>query len=208
MSTVGLICAMKIEVPKIISEVVEKEVVEMRRIGENNIGVIVSGIGLDNAKQAAIRLCRVVEPDYLLCLGWCGAAKDFQIGQLLMAESVSFDGKEISLKSERLEQTKKSLAEEDIDFKAGKFETFDIIVTSRNNISQGVIAVDMESYAVADVAEKNKIPLIVLKFVSDIVPKDKPSLVKYPYIFLKLGINLFLTKRKINQFAQLYFTHC
>ncbi|MCK4973751.1 MAG: hypothetical protein KAR81_00740 [Sulfurimonas sp.] len=60
----------------------------------NNIKVIVSGLGVDNAKLATTAIIKKFKPeddDIFLNIGICGASKEYEIGQFLEIGSIIYN---------------------------------------------------------------------------------------------------------------------
>ena len=57
------------------------------------------------------------------------------------------------------------------EYHLGKLQTSNWPVLSRARVAGDTLAVDMESFAIAQTAAKYQIPAIIIKAVSDIVPK-------------------------------------
>jgi nucleoside phosphorylase len=207
MTTIGLLCPTKWEVPNVVPYVKSGDI-EISRVGDYDIGVIVSGVGQKRARSAATRICKVCSPDYVLSLGVCGGTqKAFRVGDLLVADSVCYDHHEISLESSPLDHAREFLLSSSIDYRMGTFQTFDHAVLSKRGVGDDVIAVDMESYAIAEVAGSYRVPLVVVRVVSDIVPERAPRLgagLKLRYHVIKSFPS---AKRVLNKFSHEYLNH-
>ncbi len=57
------------------------------------------------------------------------------------------------------------------EYHVGKLQTFNWPVLSRARVDGDTFAIDMESFAITQTAAKYHIPAIIIKAVSDIVPK-------------------------------------
>ena len=57
------------------------------------------------------------------------------------------------------------------EYHVGKLQTFNWPVLSRARVSSDTLAVDMEAFAIAQTAANYRMPAIIIKAVSDIVPK-------------------------------------
>lgn len=207
MTKVGLLFAMRREIPDVIPKPKPKsKQIEVFRVRGYDLAVLVSGVGPKKARAATKRLCyQLNPPDYLMCLGICGGNKeDLNIGDLLVADSVYCDGREISLKSPKLDELIGFLSDSSLDHCLGSFQTFDSAVLSKEGVLDGVVGVDMESYAVAYEAREHKIPLLIIKAVSDILP-EKSSLFSRLRLVCNVGKNFKKTKESLNRFAQEYF---
>ena len=207
MKKIGIICAMKLEVPSMIPCVKKKEV-SVQREGDYEIGVIVSGMGRKNALNGAFKLCQQLRPDLILVLGFCAATrKDFKIGSLLLAESVLYKRSEIDLWSMPVIKTETLLINSKISYHRGKIQTSDHLESCQENISDFVIGVDMETYAIVEIAKGYKIPIIAVRAITDYLPEKKINWYQYPFGIFKALVCMIPAKKSINHFAQEYFRH-
>ena len=169
MPNIGLIVAMRAEVPHML-----KDTNGIYRIGDNAIRVAVSGIGLKRARRATQQVCTGslgFIPDFLINSGFCGAVRDkLDIGQLIIANRLVYRDREIQLENSLIEKIVDLLDES--EFHVGKLQTFNWPVLSRAKVAGDTLAVDMESFAIAQTAATYHIPTIIIKAVSDIVPKQ------------------------------------
>ena len=168
MPNIGLIVAMRTEIPHML-----KNKTGICRIGDNAIRLAVTGIGPPKALRATQQVCTGslgFRPDLLINTGFCGAVRNkLKVGHLIMANLIAYRDREIQLKSSALEKVTGLLAES--EYQVGKLQTFNWPVLSRAGVVGDTLAVDMESFAVAQTAAKHQIPAIVIKAVSDIVPQ-------------------------------------
>ena len=151
------------------------EIFKMRS-GIFEMGVIVSGVGPGAAAEAAKRLCEEFRPTFIFSSGMCaGSDDDLSAGEIILpAKVVSGSDREgISLVSPYRGPIEKKLSRAGVDYRTGKLKTFESIVTSRKGLEGDVVAVDMESYAIARVADSNGIPLVIARAVSDILPREQ-----------------------------------
>jgi nucleoside phosphorylase len=75
---------------------------------------------------------------------------------------------------------------------------------SRRGLAASTLGVEMEAYAIAQVAARHGLPALVVKAVSDIVP-DEPGLGSLLEWLRQWRSNFGLAKKMINEFAQIYF---
>ena len=143
------------------------------QIGDNVVRVAVSGIGLKKARRITEQVCTGslgFLPDLLIHSGFCGAVRNrLGIGQLTIADRLAYGDREIELDRILVEKIVGILMES--EFHVGKLQTFTWPVLSRARVAPDTLAVDMESFAIAQTAGKYQIPAIIIKAVSDIVPK-------------------------------------
>ena len=168
MPNIGLIVAMRAEVPYML-----KNTTGIYQIGDNAIRVAVSGIGLKKARRATQRVCTGslgFLPDLLINSGICGAVRDkLDIGHIIIANRLAYRDREIQLENSPIEKVVDLLVESEIH--VGKLQTFNWPVLSRARVAGDTLAVDMESFAIAQTAAKYHIPTIIIKAVSDLIPK-------------------------------------
>ena len=159
---------MRAEVPHML-----KDTTGIYRIGDNAIRVAVSGIGLKKAQRATQQVCTGslgFLPDLLINSGFCGAVRDkLDIGHLIIANRLAYRDREIQLENSPIEQVVDLLLES--EYHLGKLQTSNWPVLSRARVAGDTLAVDMEAFAIAQTAAKYQIPAIIIKAVSDIVPK-------------------------------------
>jgi nucleoside phosphorylase len=188
MPNIGLIVAMRTEVPHIL-----KDTTGIYRIGNNAIRLAVTGIGPQKARRATRQVCTGslgFIPELLINTGFCGAVRnELPVGHLIMANLIAYRDREIQLKNSPIEKVAGLLAKS--EYQVGKLQTFNWPVLSRAGVSGDTLAVDMESFAVAQTAAKHQIPAIVIKAVSDIVPQHAGL-----FSLLTLARNLKINTRK------------
>ena len=167
MPNIGLIVAMRAEVPYML-----QDTTGIYQIGDNTIRVAVSGIGLKKARRATEQVCTGslgFLPDLLINSGFCGAVQNkCDIGHLVIANCLAYRDREIQLKNSPIEKVGGLIGES--EYHVGKLQTFNWPVLSRARVAGDTLAVDMESFAIAQSAAKYQIPAIFIKAVSDIVP--------------------------------------
>jgi nucleoside phosphorylase len=185
MPNIGLIVAMRAEVPYML-----KNTTGIYQIGDNAIRVAVSGIGLNRARRATQQVCTGslgFLPDMLINSGFCGAVRNkLDIGHLIIANRLAYRDREILLENSPIEKVADLLVES--EYHIGKVHTFNWPVLSRSRVTGDTLAVDMESFAIAQTAAKYQIPAIIIKAVSDIVPKHA-SLISLRNLVRSLKIN-------------------
>ena len=159
---------MRAEVPYLL-----KNTTGIYQIGDNAIRVAVSGIGLKRARRTTQQVCTGslgFLPDLIINSGICGAVRNkLDIGHLIIANRLAYDHREIQLENSPIGKIVDLLAGSECHL--GKLQTFNWPVLSRSRVAGDTLAVDMESFAIAKTAAKYRIPVIIIKAVSDIVPK-------------------------------------
>ena len=185
MPKIGLIVAMRAEVPYML-----KNTTGIYQIGDNAIRVAVSGIGLKRARRATQQMCigcLGFLPDLLINSGFCGAVRNrLDIGHLIIANRLAYRDREIQMENSPIEKVVDLLVES--EYHVGKVQTFNRPVLSRARVAGDTLAVDMESFAIAQTAAKYRIPAIIIKAVSDIVPKHA-SLISLLKLVRSLKVN-------------------
>jgi len=160
------------------------------QIGGNAIRVAVSGIGLKKARRATQQVCAGslgFIPDLLINSGFCGAVRNkLDIGHLIIANHLVYRDREIQLENSPIENVVDLLVES--EYHVGKLQTFNWPVLSKARVAGDTLAVDMESFAIAQTAARHQIPAIIIKAVSDIVPRHA-SLISLLNLVRRLKIN-------------------
>ncbi len=201
MPDIGLIVAIRSEVPDLFHDNTG-----IKQVGDNRIKVAISGIGQKRARHTTRKMCQNANdfcPERLISLGFCGGTQDnLVIGQLIIANRLSYNGQEIELENRYLTEAMGSLKES--LYRVGKFQTFNRPIFSKNKILKDTVAIDMESFAIAQTARNHHIPITVIKVVSDIVP-DKATLRNLFNLLKSMRSNFKKAKRQLNLFAREYF---
>lgn len=168
MSNIALLVAMRTEVPHML-----KNTTGIYRIGDNAIRLAVTGIGPKKARRTTQQVCTGsigFIPDLLINSGFCGAVRnDLNIGHLIIANLIAYRDREMQLENSPIEKVAHLSAGS--EYQVGKLQTFNWPVLSRARVSGETLAVDMESFAIAQTAATYQIPAIIIKAVSDIVPQ-------------------------------------
>ena len=168
MTNIGLIVAMRTEVPHML-----EGKTGIYRIGDNAIRLVVTGIGPKKARHATRQLCTGslgFRPDLLINAGFCGAVRnELKVGDLILANLIGYHDQEIRLQNSPFANIADLLVGS--DHRVGKLQTFKWPVLSRSRVSGDPLAVDMESFAIVQTAAAYQIPAIVIKAVSDMVPR-------------------------------------
>ena len=168
MPNIVLIVAMRSEVPHML-----QNTTGIYRIGDNAIRLAVTGIGPKKARRTTQQVCTGsigFIPDLLINSGFCGAVRnDLNIGHLIIANLIAYRDREMQLENSPIEKVADLSAGS--EYQVGKLQTFNWPVLSRARVSGDTLAVDMESFAIAQTAATYQIPAIIIKAVSDIVPQ-------------------------------------
>lgn len=138
------------------------------------IATVESGMGYARARRAAISLVKTHSPQWLLSCGFAGALQDgMQIGNIVMVNSiVDQHGQEMNFSLNVASDEKAGLF-------VGRILTADEMVRTIDEKKllaekHAAIAVDMESLAVAQVAQENKIGFMGIRAISDDLSADLP----------------------------------
>ena len=205
MVRVGLVVAMRAEVP-LVTPYRGTGAVATCEVGQVVIGLLVSGIGQRKAHAAAQRICQEFHPDYVLSLGACGAvAEGLAVGDLVIAEDVvSPQGARISLESWRSAEAIEVARKGQLPYRLGTLQSFYRPVLARRGILPGTLAVDMESYAIAEVARERGLPAVIVRAISDVVPEQVDPRALWAWLH-HLTRDFTIAKRQLDRFAELYF---
>ena len=186
MPNIGFIVAMRAEIPQIL-----RDTCGVYQVGGNAIKVAVCGIGPKKARLTTQQVCTGslgFQPDLMINAGFCGAVRnELDIGHLILANRLAYRDREIQLENSPIEKIVGRLAESECHL--GKLQTFNWPVLSRARVTSDTLAVDMESFAIAHTAANYRIPAIVIKAVSDVVP-EHAGLFRLPTLVRSLKINM------------------
>ena len=201
MANVGIIVALNTEVPFLF-----RDTSIVHQLNDNLIKVVISGIGQKRAAIKTKSLCEKQEkfsPDYLINFGFCGATKDeLTTGDLIFANRLRYNNQEIQLQNIYIDKAKDVF--QGTKYHIGKIQTFDLPVFSRRRVCEDTLAVDMESFVIGETCMKYQIPIIVIKVVSDIVPK-KVSLKSLWQQVRSIVNTKRQTQSQANEFVRRYF---
>jgi adenosylhomocysteine nucleosidase len=151
--------------------------------------IVESGVGQENAGRAAEVLLDVFQPKRLLSAGYAGGLvprlKQFDVcfPEILVRES---DGKKLCASNSVPELIEESSASEKQNRKLILLTT-DFVASSPKQKSllhcqTGAELVDMETFAVAEVCRKHRVPLLAVRIILDTVeeqiPKDVQRILK------------------------------
>jgi len=203
MPNIGLIVAMRTEVPHVL-----KHKTGICRIGENAIRLSVTGIGLKKARHATQQVCTGslgFRPDLLINAGFCGAVRnELNVGDLILANLIGYRDREIRLQNSPFAKIADLLVGS--DHQVGKLQTFNWPVLSRARVSGDPLAVDMESFAIAQTASEYQVPVIVIKAVSDMVPRHA-GLFSLLTLVRRLKTNSSKARTQLSVITQKIFEH-
>lgn len=157
--------------------------------GECSVHMVVSGVGRQAAEEAARRIVAQKRPEAVLSVGFCGGlAPDLRRGDLIVAARVrawparlGAEGAQAS--DERLIAIAESCpAPRRLRVVRGDWLTIDSAVSTveekrRLARESGAVAVEMESYWLAEVAAKAGVPFLGVRAVLDDARSEVPSVV-------------------------------
>jgi adenosylhomocysteine nucleosidase len=147
------------------------------RVGELEVVVVESGPGRQRAAKAAHALIDAYRPRFVVSSGFAGGLDPrIKLHDLIVADSLcDADKREIALDPAaivpRLDEVQ--------NLHRGRLLTMDrIIALSEEKRQLGIqhqaLAVDMESFAVAEVCRERAVPILVVRAISDAVDDELP----------------------------------
>jgi len=195
MPNIALVVAMRTEIPHILTKTNG-----FARIGDNTIRLAVTGIGPKKARRTTQQVCTGslgFTPDLLINAGFCGAVqKELGIGHLIIANLIAYRDRVIRPANSLIDKTAGFLA--GADYRVGKLQTFNWPVLSRAQVAGDTLAVDMESFAIAQTAATHQIPAIIIKAVSDMVPQ-RAGLFRMLALVRSLKINTRMARARLSE---------
>jgi adenosylhomocysteine nucleosidase len=164
------------------------------RLGSRRVAIAQSGPGCEAAARATVALIAAHTPDWIFSAGFAGGLDEkLKKRDILMADQVAYhDGRQFSLD---LKVDPEALASMP-GVHAGTLLTTDHIIRlpkEKRELGEkhGALAVDMETFAVAEACRQDKVPLIAVRIVSDAVddelPKDIDRLMRQKTVVRKAG---------------------
>ncbi len=158
-----------------------------------------TGIGKVSASLSATQLIMKLQPDYIISMGSAGAvSKKIKMGDILVATDMCYHDVDLTAfnyKPGQLPQVPfpipinsnfnpliiQTLIDHHLDFHQGLIATGDVFVSSTQQLEAikknfpAVLALEMESAAIAQVCDFFKIKFDVIRIVSDHVSEDSKS---------------------------------
>lgn len=164
------------------------------RLGSRRVAIAQSGPGCEAASRATAALIAAHSPDWIFSTGFAGGLNEkLKKHDILMADQViHFDGRHLLLD---LKVDPSALAATP-GVHAGSLLTADRIIRVPKEKRElgdmhNALAVDMETFAVAEVCSHDKVPLIAVRIISDAVddelPKDLDRLMRQKTVVRKAG---------------------
>ena len=174
---VGLVFALRAEAGGLVDRLGERTTWQTGGFVEHEgqcsgkpVVLIESGVGRDAAARATERLIEVYHPQCLISAGFAGAlVETVRRRDLLMADSVlDADGSRLSVDIKMDPQALSSSP----GLHVGPLLTVDELVRTPDqrqslHAAHGALAVDMETYAVAEVCRRRQIRFLAVRVVSD-----------------------------------------
>jgi nucleoside phosphorylase len=164
----AFICAMPMEIRPLVKKLslqktqIGDATVHTGRLGGSEVVAIVTGMGTKLAMEGTERLLDAVEVDRVVVVGITGAVEnETPIGTLILPEVVVDSATGIEHRPAPLGEGTPH----------GKMWTTDQLLTELDVIAglraQGVVSLDMETSAIAEVCERRGIPWSVFRVISD-----------------------------------------
>ena len=165
---VAFICAMPMELKPLVRKLslqkTERGGITLHTgtLGGREVVAVVTGMGTKLATEATERLLDATDVKRVVVVGITGAVENVTpIGTLIVPEVVVHSGTGAEYRPAPLGDARP----------AGKMWTTDVLITDLDVISglraQGVVSLDMETAAIADVCERRGIPWSVFRVISD-----------------------------------------
>lgn len=182
---VGLVFALGIEAggfEDLLTDVVTirggENVFRRGRLGSRRVVIAQSGPGCEAAARATTALIAAHEPDWIFSAGFAGGLDEkLRKHDILMVNRVVYqDGRHFSLD---LKVDPDALAGTP-GIHLGSLLTTDRIIrlpSEKHELGEkhGALAVDMETFAVAEACRRDKLPLIGVRIISDAVDDELPA---------------------------------
>lgn len=153
-------------------------VVHRGRLGSRRVAIAQSGPGCEAASQATTALIAAHDPDWIFSAGFAGGLDDtLRKHDIVMADQVVYhDGRHFALD---LKVDAEALAATP-GVHVGAMLTTDHIIRlpqEKRDLGKkhGVLAVDMETFAVAEACRRDKVPMIGVRIISDTVDDELPE---------------------------------
>lgn len=140
-----------------------------------------TGIGMANAHEGAECLFEHAKPDLVLSLGCAGAAHpDLETGDVVLPQEIKSEtpsDRFLTAEADRID-LERLLREEQIPYSVGNLMTLWKLAGKRAKEeagAKGAACVDMETAAIAAIAEKSSTPFVSLRVIFDTIEEEIPS---------------------------------
>lgn len=145
------------------------------QIGRANVDFVVTGMGIENARQAS-KIAMSVPHTVCVASGFAGSLKaTHKVGDILVARAVQHFGKSKTIECSR---NLFMAAYENRASEAKIFLTTDRVIATaeeKKQLSPFADAVDMESFAILSVARQKNLPAVAIRVISDRFDEDIPA---------------------------------
>ena len=143
--------------------------------GKQNIVLVRSGVGRQRAEDTTFQVIDHFKPRCLISIGYAGAVQpELNVGDLVIADTIieEKENGEYSPDSDWLNRTKNIPCPDGVKVVRGGLLTVDNVIhdpISKQELGKrySVQAVEMETSAIAKVAEEKNVPLLSLRVISD-----------------------------------------
>ncbi len=150
------------------------------------------GMGRRAVEERIHQVLERFSPEEVILSGFCGALGDrMREGDFFLADKVCGEDEIIELNKETLKEIEDTLRKMGLPFHRGTLLTRGRFTISLKERENGISAVDMEGYWVGKACQERRIPLTVVKIISDIVERGG-----YPPGKIMKKFIRFLRKRK------------
>ena len=167
--------------PLLVAAAMGRELAPLIADGVPGLAFLKTGMGVLNARRSLQAHLLRHRAGALIAIGFAGAlSTSLRVGDLIVAREVWRDGQRTELLPAFL-----SLAEaarDSVEFRFGKLLTVDEIVdkaASKRLLAQRfgpeeIACVDMESAALTEVCREHRLPLLIIRCVTDLMNEDLP----------------------------------
>jgi adenosylhomocysteine nucleosidase len=145
------------------------------QVGRATVDFVVTGMGMENARRSAES---AMSTPYTVCIasGFAGSLRPVhKVGDILAARAVQHLGKSKTIECSR---NLFMAACENKAMEAKMFLTTDKVIGTaeeKQQLAPFADAVDMESFATLSVAKQKKLPVVVIRVISDRFDEDMPA---------------------------------
>ena len=153
-------------------------VVHSGRLGDRGLALVAGGIGRANAERATWALLQGHQPAWVISAGFAGALREgLRHGDIVMADSlVTPSGERLAID---LKVSREALTATP-GLHVGRLLTVDRVVAKsadkrKLGETHDALAVDMETYAVAELCRREKVRFMAVRVISDTVDEELPA---------------------------------
>jgi len=189
MSTIGLLIAIKWEIPKFFDKFnldFNREFNSIKLEKDLEIILAISGPGKKNAINKTELLLKNYNVHYLINMGFSGTVRNAaRIGDIVIAENIFYNEEKIQLDTNLIKKVINSFKSDNRHYKIGNIQTFDEFVHSKEKLSSNVLAVDMESYHIAKTASKKGVKSVIIRTITDYLSEKDPKFLHSYFAYFK-----------------------